>query len=47
MLGTLFVKSDLKAIDASFRLYALITSAVIVLSVLVAYLVAKPLQGRS
>jgi signal transduction histidine kinase/CheY-like chemotaxis protein len=45
-LGTLFVKSDLKAIDASFRLYALITLGVIVLSVLVAYLVAKPLQAR-
>ena len=45
-LGTLFVKSDLKAIDASFRLYALITAVVIVLSVLVAYLVAKPLQAR-
>jgi signal transduction histidine kinase/CheY-like chemotaxis protein len=45
-LGTLFVKSDLKAIEASFRLYALITAAVIVLSVLVAYLVANPLQAR-
>jgi signal transduction histidine kinase/CheY-like chemotaxis protein len=45
-LGTLFVKSDLKAIDASFRLYALITAVVIVLSVLVAYLVAKPLQAQ-
>jgi signal transduction histidine kinase len=45
-LGTLFVKSDLKAIDASFRLYALITAIVVVLSVLVAYLVAKPLQAR-
>jgi signal transduction histidine kinase/CheY-like chemotaxis protein len=45
-LGSLFVKSDLKAIDASFRLYALITAVVVVLSVLVAYLVAKPLQAQ-
>jgi len=45
-LGTLFVKSDLKAIDARFRLYALITAVVIVLSVLLAYLVAKPLQAQ-
>ncbi|HEU4778434.1 MAG TPA: ATP-binding protein [Steroidobacteraceae bacterium] len=44
MLGTLFVKSDLNAIDQRFGLYAIITGAVIVLAVLLAYIVATRQQ---
>jgi signal transduction histidine kinase/ActR/RegA family two-component response regulator/uncharacterized membrane protein affecting hemolysin expression len=46
MLGTLFVKSDLKAIDARFRGYALITAGVIALAVLLAYFVAHRQQSE-
>jgi signal transduction histidine kinase/ActR/RegA family two-component response regulator/uncharacterized membrane protein affecting hemolysin expression len=45
-LGTLFVKSDLKAIDSRFELYALITALVVVLAVLLAYLVARRQQSQ-
>ena len=45
-LGTLFVMSDLKAIDQRLALYALITGAVVVLSVLLAYLVARRQQWQ-
>ncbi|HLA69862.1 MAG TPA: ATP-binding protein [Steroidobacteraceae bacterium] len=45
-LGTLFVKSDLKAIDERLELYALITLLVVVLSVLLAYLVARHQQSQ-
>jgi signal transduction histidine kinase len=44
-LGTLFVKSDLKAIDERFSGYALITVLVVALAVLLAYLVAKNQQS--
>ena len=41
VLGTLFVKSDLQAIDRALRGYALITALVIALAVLLAYFVAR------
>jgi signal transduction histidine kinase/ActR/RegA family two-component response regulator/uncharacterized membrane protein affecting hemolysin expression len=44
-LGTLFVKSDLRAIDQRFSSYALITALVIALAVLLAYLVANRQQS--
>jgi signal transduction histidine kinase/ActR/RegA family two-component response regulator/uncharacterized membrane protein affecting hemolysin expression len=44
VLGTLFVKSDLRAIDQRFRGYALITVLVIALAVLLAYFVARKQQ---
>jgi signal transduction histidine kinase/ActR/RegA family two-component response regulator/uncharacterized membrane protein affecting hemolysin expression len=43
-LGTLFVKSDLRAIDQRFRGYGLITALVIALAVLLAYFVARKQQ---
>jgi signal transduction histidine kinase/ActR/RegA family two-component response regulator len=46
VLGTLFVKSDLKAIDERFRGYALITALVIALAVLLAYFVANRQQSE-
>jgi signal transduction histidine kinase/ActR/RegA family two-component response regulator/uncharacterized membrane protein affecting hemolysin expression len=46
VLGTLFVKSDLKAIDDRFASYALITALVIVLAVLLAYFVAQRQQSE-
>ena len=46
VLGTLFVKSDLKAIDERYRSYALITSLVIALAVLLAYFVANRQQSE-
>ena len=45
-LGTLFVKSDLKAIEQRFGLYALITALVIALAVLLAYLVSRWQQSQ-
>ncbi|MEO8018672.1 MAG: ATP-binding protein [Pseudomonadota bacterium] len=45
-LDTLFVKSDLKAIDVRFRGYALITALVFALAVLLAYFVAKRQQSE-
>jgi signal transduction histidine kinase/ActR/RegA family two-component response regulator/uncharacterized membrane protein affecting hemolysin expression len=45
-LGTLFVMSDLRAIDQRLTLYALITAGVVVLSVLLAYLVARLQQSQ-
>jgi signal transduction histidine kinase/ActR/RegA family two-component response regulator/uncharacterized membrane protein affecting hemolysin expression len=45
LLGTLFVKSDLRAIDERFSGYALITLGVIALAVLLAYFVAKHQQS--
>jgi uncharacterized membrane protein affecting hemolysin expression len=44
VLGTLYVKSDLKAIDDRFSSYALITALVIALAVLLAYIVANKQQ---
>jgi signal transduction histidine kinase/ActR/RegA family two-component response regulator len=46
VLGTLFVKSDLSAIDQRFSLYALITAAVFALAVLLAYFVANRQQSE-
>jgi len=46
VLGTLFVKSDLRAIDQRFRDYTLITALVIALAVLLAYLVANRQQSE-
>jgi signal transduction histidine kinase/ActR/RegA family two-component response regulator/uncharacterized membrane protein affecting hemolysin expression len=46
LLGTLFVKSDLKAIDERFAGYTLITVMVIALAVLLAYFVAKQQQSQ-
>ena len=46
LLGTLFVKSDLKAIDDRFTGYALITAMVIALAVMLAYFVAKQQQSQ-
>jgi len=46
VLGTLFVKSNLSAIDQRIGLYALITAAVIALAVLLAYLVANRQQSE-
>ena len=45
-LGTLFVKSDLSAIQERFRSYGLITAIVIALSALLAYLVSHLQQLR-
>ncbi|HEY6125344.1 MAG TPA: CHASE sensor domain-containing protein, partial [Steroidobacteraceae bacterium] len=45
-LGTLFVKSDLNAIDERFGLYALIAAAVTALAVLLAYFVANRQQSE-
>jgi signal transduction histidine kinase/uncharacterized membrane protein affecting hemolysin expression/ActR/RegA family two-component response regulator len=45
-LGTLFVKSDMKAIDQRFALYALIVVIVVALSALLAYLVSHWQQTR-
>ena len=44
VLGTLFVKSDLRAIDQRFRGYGLITALVIALAVLLAYFVGRKQQ---
>jgi signal transduction histidine kinase/ActR/RegA family two-component response regulator len=41
LLGTLFVKSDLKAVDQRFASYGLITATVIALAALSAYLVSR------
>jgi signal transduction histidine kinase/ActR/RegA family two-component response regulator/uncharacterized membrane protein affecting hemolysin expression len=46
VLGTLFVKSDLRAIDQRLRGYGLITALVIALAVLLAYLVARKQQSE-
>jgi signal transduction histidine kinase/uncharacterized membrane protein affecting hemolysin expression/ActR/RegA family two-component response regulator len=46
VLGTLFVKSDLKAIDQRFSSYALITALVIALAVLLGYFVATRQQSE-
>ncbi len=45
-LGTLFVKSDLKAIDERIRLYSGIVALVIGVSVLLAYVLSRRLQHR-
>ena len=45
-LGTLFVKSDLKAIEQRFRLYGLIMAIVVALSALLAYLIAHFQQSQ-
>ncbi|HEV7631609.1 MAG TPA: ATP-binding protein, partial [Steroidobacteraceae bacterium] len=45
-LGTLFVKSDLKAIDERVRLYSGIVALVIGVSVLLAYVLSRRLQHR-
>src|SRR5262249_27231886 len=45
-LGTLFVKSDLKAAEQRFRLYGLITAIVIALATLLAYLVSRWQQSQ-
>jgi signal transduction histidine kinase/ActR/RegA family two-component response regulator len=46
VLGTLFVKSDLRAIDQRFSSYALITALVIALAVLFSYLIARKQQSE-
>ncbi|MES2732376.1 MAG: ATP-binding protein [Bacteroidota bacterium] len=43
-LGTLYLKSDLRAIDERFRLYGIIAVLVIAVSSLLAYLLSKILQ---
>jgi signal transduction histidine kinase/ActR/RegA family two-component response regulator len=45
-LGTLFVKSDMKAIGQRFGLYGLIAAIVVVLSAVLAYLVSHWQQAR-
>jgi signal transduction histidine kinase/ActR/RegA family two-component response regulator len=45
-LGTLFVKSDLKAAEQRFALYGLITAMVIALAALLAYLVSRWQQSQ-
>jgi signal transduction histidine kinase/ActR/RegA family two-component response regulator/uncharacterized membrane protein affecting hemolysin expression len=45
-LGTLFVKSDMKAIEQRFWLYAVIAAIVVALSALLAYLVSHWQQAR-
>jgi signal transduction histidine kinase/ActR/RegA family two-component response regulator/uncharacterized membrane protein affecting hemolysin expression len=45
-IGTLFVRSDLSAIEDRIWLYALITAVVIALSVLLAWLIANRLQKQ-
>ncbi len=45
-LGTLFVESDLTAMYARLKLYALIVALVIVLSTLAAWVIARRLQHR-
>lgn len=45
-LGTLFVKSDLKAVRQRFELYGLIMAIVIALSTLLAYLVSQHQQSQ-
>jgi Signal transduction histidine kinase regulating C4-dicarboxylate transport system len=45
-LGTLFVKSDLKAVDQRFASYGLITAMVIALATLLAYLVSRWQQSQ-
>ena len=45
-LGTLFVKSDLKAAQQRFGLYGLITALVIALATLLAYLVSRWQQSQ-
>jgi signal transduction histidine kinase/ActR/RegA family two-component response regulator/uncharacterized membrane protein affecting hemolysin expression len=45
-LGTLFVKSDLKAIEQRFQLYGLIMAIVIALSALLAYFVSYRQQSQ-
>lgn len=45
-LGTLFVKSDLKAAQQRFALYGLITAIVMALATLLAYLVSRWQQSR-
>lgn len=45
-LGTLFVKSDLKAVQQRFSLYGLITAIVIALATLLAYLVSRWQQSQ-
>jgi len=46
LLGTLYVKSDLRSIDQRFRGYGLITALVIALAVLLAYAVARRQQSE-
>jgi signal transduction histidine kinase/ActR/RegA family two-component response regulator len=45
-LGTLFVRSDLRAIDARVRFYGGIVALTILASVLLAYLISRRLQHR-
>lgn len=45
-LGTLFVKSDLKAVEQRFGSYGLITAMVIVLATLLAYVVSRWQQSQ-
>jgi signal transduction histidine kinase/ActR/RegA family two-component response regulator len=45
-LGTLMVKSDLSAIDDRFALYGIIVLGVLVLGALLAWIVARQLQGQ-
>ena len=45
-LGTLFLKSDMKAVSRTLRLSAAIATGVMAISLLAAYLLAAVLQGR-
>lgn len=45
-LGTLFVKSDLKAVGARFRTYGLVAALVAAVAGLLAYLLSRTLQGQ-
>ena len=45
-MGTLFVRSDLRAINARVRFYGLIVALTIAASVLLAYLISRRLQHR-
>ena len=45
-LGTLYIKSDMKAVSRTLRLSAAIGAGVMVISLLAAYLLAALLQGR-
>ena len=45
-LGTLFVKSDLGAVSARFRLYGLVAGLVAAVAFLLAYLISRALQRR-
>lgn len=45
-LGTLYLRSDMKAINERFRLYAIIVAAVIVTSAVLAFLLSRRLQKQ-